>query len=378
MIRMASKTRLVTGFISSLGAVVAAPAAQAALIPPPAITIDGGPFGPMEVNVGVDGFGYVTSNTPRGTKSNGFQLGTALVNIATTTGLVRGTVTIGDYSGLILGYAPGSATSGGQNYTPFSPLYNGYISIVPNDHIKFSAGQFGTPEGFESAQDWNDYSIFHSEIAYVEQGQSRGVNTVIDEGPINAVVQFDDGFYSKRFNYLQWLVTYTINPTFSITVNGGSHLSVTGPNVPGNLLYNNSALYGGWITYSIGNFTVTPEVQYVYTNPVRKYAASTVITKTAGNLTSGIFADYVFSNTPYSLGGFVEYATEKSAHADGSAGDFFGFGPCSSLWGGAITPTWEYKYLFARTDLAFVHVNNGDGSGVKAQFAAILEGGLLF
>jgi hypothetical protein len=376
MNRVVPSTRLLAGFFT----LATAGAAHAALVPPPAIPIDGGPLGPVEINVGVDGFGYAMSNTPSGTKTDGAQLGTALINASTTTGLIRGTVTVGDYSGLILGYPPGTATAGGQNYTPFSPLYNGYVSIVPNEHIKFSAGQFGTPEGWESAQDWNNYSVYHSMIAFVEPGQSRGVNTNFNYGPVNGVIQFDDGYYSKRFNYLQWLLTYTVSPSFSVTLNGASHTSISGPSLPGigNLLYNNSALYGGWVSYTMGNFSVTPEIQYVYTSALRRYAPAVDISKTAANFTSGVFADYSFGATPYSLGGFVEYATETSAHVDGGNGDFFGYGPGTSLWGGALTPTWQYKYLFARADLAFVHVNATNGSGIKGQFSGILEAGLLY
>jgi hypothetical protein len=355
-------------------------AAHAAISAPADVPIDGGPLGPMEINVGVDGLGFATTNTPQGDKIDGVQLDTALINASTTTGLIRGDVEVGQYTGLILGYEPGGATPGGAGYSAFSPLFAGYVSIVPSSHIKFSAGQFGTPEGFESGQDWNNYSIYHSMIAYVEPGQSRGVNSVFSYGPVSGVVQFDDGYYSRRFNYLQWLVTYTFNPALNVTLNGGSHTSVTGPDVKGigNLLYNNSSLYGGWVTYSVGTFTVTPEVQYVYTNPIRLYAPQVAITKPASNFTSAIFADYGFADSPYSLGGFVEYASETSAHKDHGAGDFFGYGPKTSLWGVAVTPTWQYKQLFARTDLAFSHVNATNGDGVLAQFDAVLEVGLLY
>ncbi len=369
---MALHTRL----LATLAATLLCSAAQAMISAPADVPIDGGPLGPMEINVGVDGLAFATSNTPNGIKTDGTQLDTALINVSTTTGLIRGDIEVGQYSGLILGYPAGTATPSGQNFTPFSPLFNGYVSVVPSDHIKFSAGQFGTPEGFESGQDWNNYSIFHSMIAYVEPGQSRGVNTVFNYGPISGVVQFDDGYYSKRINYLQWLVTYTLNPSLSVTLNGASHTSVSGPNLPGigNLLYNNSALYGGWVTYSAGNFTITPEIQYVYTDKLLRYTPA--ITKTAANFTSGIFADYGFGTSPYSLGAFVEYASETSAHADGATADFFGYGPETSLWGGALTPTWQYKQLFARTDLAFSHVNSS--AGIKTQFAAVLEAGLLY
>jgi hypothetical protein len=366
--------------LAGLAPLLAAPFAHAALPSQTPIAIDGGPIGPIEINVGADGFGYIQTDAPAGTKTTGFQLGTALVNISTTTGLVRATVTVGPYSGLVLGYAPGTSTPGGQNYAPFSPLYNGYVSIVPNDHISFSAGQMGTPEGWESAQDWNNYSIFHSEIAYVEPGQARGVRANINEGPISAVVQLDDGYYSKRMNYMQLLATYTISPSLSITFNGATHIGTTGPYVPGigNLLYNNSSLYGGWISYTKGNFTVTPEVQYVYTNPLHRYAPAAEIGGFAANFTSGVFADYTFAGTPYSLGGFTEYATETPSHKNGGSGDYFGFGPGSSLWGAALTPSWVHDKIFARADLAYVHVNTTNGGGIQSQFYGIGEVGLLY
>lgn len=354
--------------------------AHAALPTQEPMTIDGGPLGPLEYNVGVDGLAFVQSNPPDRDKTAGFQLGNALINISRTTGILRATVTVGGYSGLVLGVAPGASTPDGQNYTPFSPLYNGYVSIVPNEHIQFSVGQMGTPEGWESALDWNNYSIFHSMIAFVEPGQSRGARIAFDEGPFSGVVQIDDGYYSRRINYFQWLFTYAFSPSFSITINGAEHLSTTGPFVDGigNLLYNNSELYGGWVTLSHGNFTVTPEIQYVYTNPVHKYAPAAAVAGFSANFTSGVFADYTFAGTPYQLGGFVEYATSTPSARDGAGGDWFGFGPGSSLWGGAITPTWVYGKIFARADLAYAHVNTTYGDGVKSRFYGIAEIGLLY
>jgi hypothetical protein len=375
MNRMAPATRLFACLT-----LAACPAlAHAALAPPAPIALDGGPLGPIEIDIGADGFGYAMSNTPDGIKTAGAQLQNALIGVSTTTGILRATIRVGAYSGLVLGYPPGSATPGGQNYLPFSGLYAGFLSLVLNSHLTVSAGQLGTPEGFESAQDWNNYSIYHSEIAFVEPAQARGVNASWSYGPLNGVVQLDDGYYTKRTNYLQWLVTYVADPTLSITLNGASHIGTTGPDVTGigNLLYNNSSLYGGWVTYTAGNFTVTPEIQYEYTNPVTRYAPQATLAGAAANLTSGVFADYGFGKTPYSLGGFVEYASETPAHRDGNAGDYFGYGPGTTLWGGAITPTWQYKNLFARTDLAFVHINKGSG-GINTQVSAIAEIGLLY
>ncbi|MGC9270321.1 outer membrane beta-barrel protein [Acidiphilium sp.] len=343
------------------------------------MALDGGPLGPIEINIGADGYGYAVSNTPAAIKADGTQLQNALIGISTTTGLIQATVRVGAYSGVVLGYPPGSATPNGQNYLPFSGLYAGYLSLVLTPHLTISAGQLGTPEGFESAQDWNNYSIYHSEIAFVEPAQSRGINASGSYGAINGVIQLDDGYYTKRLNYLQWLLTYTASPALSVTINGASHIDTTGPNVTGigNLLYNNSSLYGGWVTYAANNFTVTPEIQYEYTNAIRRYQPAELLAGSAANFTSAVFADYGFAKTPYSLGGFLEYAAETPAHRDGAAGDYFGYGPGTTLWGAAVTPTWQYKNLFARTDFAFIHINKGAG-GINAQLSAIAEIGLLY
>ena len=136
-------------------------------------------------------------------------------------------------------------------------------------------------------------------------------------------------------------------------------------------------------SYTVGSLSVTPEVQYQYTQPITKLG----IDHGVSNLVTALFGDYAFGTSSWSFGGFIEYATQfynKNGTYTTSL-DFFGFGPGSNQVGVSITPTWQYKNIFVRADAGFIHVNRGSGgvtlgaSGTKPnQFNELLEAGLLF
>ena len=98
-------------------------------------------------------------------------------------------------------------------------------------------------------------------------------------------------------------------------------------------------MLGGWYSWTHGNLNVIPEVQYVYAKTDHQLG----IDKSTANFGAAVFGDYTFGNTPYSLGGWVEY--EKSQ----GHGDWF-VGPNSEAIGFAVSPTWQYKDLFARVN----------------------------
>jgi hypothetical protein len=372
--------------------VLAMQSAHASMSGPSQIQIDGGPIGPLQFSGGFDGYGYAMNNSLTGTKSTGFQLGNALVELQKSTGVVQFTLEVGAYSYYVLGYPPATATAAGQNYFAESPLYAGYVTIAPNSHVSFSAGQLNSLEGYEGAQDWNNYNLLVTELFYVENAQNRGFEVAANAGKFSATVSISDGYFTKVINYLQYLLTYTPNTNSSFNLFGGANLGTTGPNVTGigNLLYNNSTMIGAYYTYTNGNFTMTPEVQYQRTGAVNKYAgAGYQIGAPVSNIGAALFGDYQFgSNGPWSIGAFAEYASEsysKTATYSGVTPDYFGFGAGSHLYGLSITPTWQYKDIFARADVGYIHVQPGSGGSAfgtngfaKNQITGVLEAGLLF
>jgi hypothetical protein len=387
-----SRLRLLGTALAAGVSTMAVQSAHASMSGPSQIQIDGGPVGPLQISGGFDGYGYAMNNTLSGNKTGGVQLGNALVELQKTSGVVQFTLEAGAYSAYTLGYAPGTAGPNGQNYFAESPLYAGYITVAPNAHVSFSAGQLNSLEGYEGAQDWNNYNVLTTELFYVENAQNRGFEVAANAGKFSATVSISDGYFTKVVNYLQYLVTYTPDTNDSFNLFGATNLGMTGPNVTGigNLLYDNSTMFGAWYTYTNGNFSLTPEIQYQYNRAQSKYAGSGYqIGGPVSNIGLALFGDYQFgSNGPWSIGAFAEYASEsykKGATYAGVSPDYFGFGPGSDLAGFSVTPTWQYKDIFARADLGYIHVNAGsDGTafgtnGVqKNQFTGILEGGLLF
>ncbi len=362
---------------------------------PTAINIDGGPFGQLSVSGGFDGYAYGTTGT--GTRSVigggehgnnvGAEVGSALIELQKTTGELQFTIEVGSNGGTTtLGAAHPTQTS--VNVFSTGPLYAGYLTVAPSavPGLTISAGQIGSLEGYESAIDWNNANQLTTDIFYVQNSQNRGIEVAYTIGPISATVSFGDGYDTGVWNFVQALGTYTIDSDNAVSVyyagNEGrtglnavtynsTHVSAYGP------FYVNSQMLGGYYSYTMGNLNLVPEVQYIYAKADQQVG----IPKFTSNLGAALFCDYSFDKTPYSVGAWVEY--------EDSIGDAPWFiGPRSEAVGISVTPTWQYKDLFARADVGgmlLLHHSTdgmkygyGDSGTGRAIFTGTLEAGLLF
>jgi hypothetical protein len=371
--------------VAAASSLLAISSAQA-LTGPTAIQIDGGPIGPLQLSGGVDGYGYFLSNTPSGLQSNGVNVGNALVELLKNSGVFQFTIEIGsNESALTLG-EPAFNSSGHLAQTSITtfttgPLYQGYVTIAPTGlPVTFSAGQLGSLEGYESGIDWNNPSEFTTAIFDVQNSNSRGVEAALTEGPVTATVLYGDGFDSGVFNVVQALVSYTIDSNDVANVYGEYNLGRTGPNT---FLYGggttglgdmfiNSNMIGAYYSYTNGNLNLVPEVQYQYAKT--DYIAG--INKFSSDLGAALFGTYSFGTSPYSLGGWGEYYT--------SHGEYNSlYTPNAQAVGFALSPTWQYKDLFARANAGFIYQLNDvypslPAATGKSQFTGTLEAGLLF
>ncbi|MGE4480511.1 outer membrane beta-barrel protein [Acidocella sp.] len=362
-----------------------------ALNGPTSIKIDGGPLGDLELSGGVDGYGYFVSNQPDGSKNVGTNVGSALIQLQKTDGELQFNIEVGSVGGAIpvgASGAPGQTTI--DNYST-GPLYAGYVTIAPKDMpFTISAGRVGSLEGYESSIDWNNPSQLVTDIWYVQNSQNTGVEGTYTKGPLTATVLFGDGWDTHVFNFLQAAVNYSFDDNNSLYVYYAGNLGRTGLSARTygwgsdttvadyGPWYMNSQMFGAFYSWTHGNLNVVPEVQYVYAKPDHQLG----IDKYTSNFGAAVFGDYSFANTPYSLGGWVEY--EKSI------GNYTWFvGPESEAVGFAVSPTWQYKDLFARVNAGGLYLlNNKANDGVtygygnsgtdKFQFVGTLEAGLLF
>jgi len=372
--------------------------AASAMSGPTSIQIDGGPLGPLQISGGIDGYGYYLSQTndagnlPFTNKSNGADVANGLVEVQKSDGILQFTVEVGSNGGAITLGAGGPGQTSISTFTT-GPLYAGYITVAPTGSpFTISAGQIGSLEGWESGIDWNNANQLTTAVFYVQNSQSRGISGNYTSGPINATVTFGDGYDTGVFNFLQALVTYTINPTNAASIfyagnlgrtglaayaYGGGDTASYGPE------YVNSQMIGGFYSYTLGNLNLVPEVQFQYAKPDSKIG----IAKGTYNAAAVLFGDYSLSSTsPYSIGAWIEGFTSHTSAADET--DWF-IGPDATGIGASVTPTWQYKDLFARADAGYIYLTNnkatdgtaygyGDNGTGRGEFVGTLEAGLLF
>ncbi len=364
-----------------------------ALTGPTAITIDGGPIGSLSLSGGADGYAYGVTDAAPGQQTVGVNIANALIDLQKTSGVLQFNIEVGSTSSVTLGafgedghgHLPGTSV----NTFATGPLFLGSITIAPpNSPVTLSAGHLGSLEGYEATVDWNNPSQLSTAIFYVQNSNATGVQANITEGPVSASVQFGDGFDTGVWNFAQALVTYTIDANNVLNVYGAANVGRTGLNAhtygSGSTVgsygsyYINSDMIGGFYSYTVGNLNIVPEVQYVFA----KVDHQAGIDKSTANLGAAVFGTYSFANTPYSLGGWVEYENSQ-----GNANWFVG--PHSEAVGLAVSPTWQYKDLFGRANVGALYLLNNSASGPgtaytygtggsKFQFAGTLEGGLLF
>lgn len=357
---------------------------------PSQIQIDGGPLGPLQISGGVDGYFYGLSGTGDsfnpgllGTnKSLGANVANALIEIQKSSGTLQFTIEVGSNGGAVsLGTKPGQTS-----ITTFTtgPLYAGYITIAPpNSPVTVSIGQLGSLEGYESGVEWNNANQLTTDIFAVQNSQSRGVSLAYTQGPVSATVTFGDGFDTGVFNFLQFLGTYTFNATNNLNIYAAGNLGKTGPlayayggsnTTSYGANYVNSNMIGAFYSYTMGNLNIVPEVQYVYA----KADQSVGLSKFSSNFGAAVFADYAFGTSPYSIGAWAEYFSSNGP-------DFWFIAPKATGEGVSVSPTYQYKDIFARADLGLIHISNvpygarygSDGRGSN-QFTGLLEAGLLF
>jgi hypothetical protein len=350
---------------------------------PKPVEFDAGPLGPLDFSAAGDGYFFFQSGTSSDSKSSiagerptGVDVNAWMVELHKPTGLIQFTIQLAEYQDINLG--ANKPTMVNDNRFTTGPLRTAMVTLAPTQDFKFSIGQLPSLEGYESVFPWNNPSALRTVLNVGQNSNSRGVEADYTHGPLSASVAFGDGYDTGVWNYVQFLATDKINANNSISLYGGIPLGVTGPNTfaygeggmseggadgnggQGTLAVVNSNMLGAWYTWKDGGLSITPEVQLQWTRPINKYAGETSgglsddIPKETGNFGAALFANYQFGDSPYSLAGWAEYAT---SHGTGAQDSWF-VAPDAQLAGFAIAPGWQYKQLFTRLNIGYVHLLN--------------------
>ena len=386
----------------ALGCSALAIHAANALNIPTATQIDLGPLGAAQLSGGVDGYFWSLSGS--GTQTNpgfnglghtpvGADVGSALIQLQKTTGVLQYTLIVGPNGGApTLGTKP---TPTSISTFSLGPIYRAYVTIVPpNSNFSFTVGQIASLEGWESGIDWYNSNQLVTAVFYPEAGNGRGVEGAYTSGPLTATISFGDGFDTGVFNFLQGLVDYSIDANNNVNVYYGGNLGRTGLNAHTygsasvgyssttvgsyGANYINSQMIGGWYSWTKGNLNLVPEAQYVFAKADQKVG----LTKSSSNFSATVIGTYNLGTSPYSIGAWVEYFSSQGP-------DFWFVAPGAAGEGISISPTWQYKHIFARADVGVLYLNqvsnqysSAFGYGQKGtdhfQETGLLEAGFLF
>ena len=375
--------------------------AHAVELPTP-YSFDAGPLGTIEMSGGADG--YVYGLTGAGSDTNKGLLGTntnggaeflnGLVELQKSEGLFQFTFEAGGVNSLTLGTRPKEPTA--QKWST-GPFRSAYITIAPTPNLTISAGQIGSLEGYESGIDWKNFNMLTTALWDVENAQSVGVTATYTYGRFAGSVAFSDGFDTNVWNYLQLLASYTVDDDNAVTAFGATNLGSTGLGAgfygsstrpyssstvaaagAANLV--NSSVVGGYYSFTPGNLTIVPEVQYVWSTRNLKVGLNDY----SSHFGAALFVNYKINKSDFSVGGWFEYFTSNGQQSwflnPGAQGVGLVTGP---TW----SPSWAKKHLFVRGDVGALHLITVGASGSpgygssgagRNQAIFLIEAGVLF
>ena len=370
-------TRLVSAALS-LAALCATPTVALALDPPAPVEFNIGSW-KLDWSVGADGFVYGLTGAgdaghlgQLGTdKSAGTKLLNGLFKVEKTEGLFQFDIELGGVASWTLGTRPTMASA--QTFSS-GPLYIGSLKLVPTPELTIAAGRLASLEGYEATVDWFNPSVLMTSIFYVQNSVSNSISANYTTGPLSATLMFGDGFDTYRFNFLQAAATYTFNDTNNLTVYGATNVGHTGLSAHTygsserswnatrvgayGANYINSSMAGAYYSYTYDNLNIVPEVQYVWAdkNSGLVTPGSPAMTGFSSHFGAALFANYKFKDTPYSIGGWLEYFTSNGP-------DFWFVNPKARGFGLSVAPTWQSDHVFVRGDIGFLHLTSiGDST----------------
>jgi hypothetical protein len=360
-----------------------------ALVGPTNIQVDGGPLGAIEISGGIDGFVFAQAGATPPAHDDGGVIDDMLIEVQKTSGPVQFDVQITDYHGYALGV--GTPEEAAADEVPTSPILIANIIFVVNKNLSISIGQLYSIEGYESNYTWGNTSGAASLLYYLGNGASHGIAVTYTRGAASLELLYGDGNDTSVYNNLQYLAAYNFDSNNNLSIFGSVALAQTGPNanyysgykVGGNEIFINGNVIGGFYSRTTGNLTLTPELFYEYApaNVHYQIPADNVPKQTA-SFGIATFGQYNFPHSPYSIGGWIDYASSQGSSA---LDDDWILGPGFKAAGFSIAPAWQNKDVYLRITAGYnrlLQVEDGFGYGSSGRgknfYLTMLEAGLVF
>jgi len=260
----------------------------------------------------------------------------------------------------------------------YGPLPEAFIKIAPSAAFSVEIGKLPTLIGAEYTFTFENMNIDRGLLWNQETAISKGVQANYTHGPLALSLSLNDGFYSSKYTTLSGSATYTINPAnvLSFVASGNTKRTYKATtSTPG--LLNNSEIYNIIYTYTKDKVIVQPYVQYTHVSAQPFFG-----TTAASTIGGAVLAKYSFTPA-FSLPIRAEYIS-TSGQANSSAANLL-YGTGSSAFSLTLTPTYQYKVFFARTEVSYVKASGTTPGAVfgsngldRSQMRGLLEVGIMF
>ncbi len=328
------------------------------------------------------GIGQWQSNVFSGDKEFQSDVSNGQVFIQKIDGVIQYFLQIGGYSFPDLGvpyFKSGTITNATYGMFP-----QGFLKIVPSKNFSVQAGKLPTLVGAEYTFSFENMNVQRGLLWNQENAVNRGVQANYTAGPVTLAVSWNDGLYSKKYTWAWLSAVYAINSTNSLAFIGGGNTKHTDISTSATPLYlNNEQIYNLIYIHTSGKWTIEPYLQYTKVPKSPKIST----TQDAETYGAAFFINYAFpskvADAGFNLPVRLEYIKSKGSAMDGAPNLLYGQG--SNAWSFTLTPTYQYKRFFGRTEFSFVKANDitsgaafGPNGISSTQARLLLEIGMLF
>lgn len=339
--------------------------------------VDGGPFGPIYVSGVISGLGLRQSNPGPSEPNSRIDLSNGMAIVQTTQGVVQFYAQAGAYSLPSLGVRYFKAKHWVGDSFGVVPV--AYVKIVPSSDFNIQVGKLFTLQGAENLFTFQNFNIERGLLWNQTASVNRGIQANYAHGPLSVSLSVNDGFYSKKYNWLSGVIGYALSSKDSITFGAAGNLGHTNNSsftTPTTL--NNGQLYFLSWTHNDGPWTIQPYIQFEHVGEHDSLA----ILHSASSYGAAILGKYSL-NDKWSLAARTEYIDSSGSFSNGAPSLIYG--PGSGAWSLTLTPTWQKGIWFARAEGSYIHahgVTDGFGLGENfdkhSQVRGLIEAGVIF
>jgi hypothetical protein len=297
-------------------------------------------------------------------------------------GVVQYFLQIGGYSLPDIGVAYVKSVDATKAYYGMFP--QGFLKIAPSKNFSIQAGKLPTLIGAEYTFSFENMNTQRGLLWNQENAVNRGVQVNYTAGPVTLAASWNDGFYSETYSWAWLSAVYAINSSSSLIFTGGRNTKHTDIATSATPLYqNNQQIYGLTYLHTSGKWTIEPYLQYTHVPKIPDIDAN----QEASTSGAALYVNYSFKDNPdgssINLPVRVEYINSTGSVDKGAPNLLYG--PGSKAWSFTVTPTYQYKRFFARTEFSFVKANDfvsgsafGPNGTSSTQTRVLLEAGVLF